>query len=237
MKACQQIRQGIYRIRASRSNCYLVADPGPLLIDTGMPGDEGVILQAMAALGMAPADLRAIFITHAHLDHVGALAAVRAATGAPVTAAARERDHVEGRRMLCSMPRQGASGTLFRGVLFVLEKFVRPYAPVRLDRPWSGPGAGPPAFGLHVIPTPGHSPGSLSFYLPAARALFVGDALTGMPKPRLPLRAGCADYAAALESARRLAACGADICLFGHGEPLAGGAGPVLQELAREAGP
>lgn len=235
MGACQQICDGIYRIQGSRSNIYLVTNPGPLLIDTGMPGDEQVIARAMAELGMAPRDLRAICITHAHLDHIGALAEVKAATGATIIAGLQEKEYIEGRRMLCSMRREGLAGTIFKCILFVLEKFVQKYAPVQLDTAFSGHDGNAPLNGLDILATPGHSPGSLSFYLPSKKALFTGDALTGIPAPRLPLRAGCSNYASALESVRRMAALNADICLFGHGEPLAGGAAAVLQELAQQA--
>ena len=231
----QQICDGVYSIKGSRSNIYLVTAPGPVLIDTGMPGDEQVILQAMRELGLAPRDLRAIFVTHAHLDHIGALAAVKAATGATIIAGEQEKDYIEGRRMLCSMRREGLAGNIFKCILFVLEKFVQKYTPVQLDTPFSAHGGGSPVDGMDIIATPGHSTGRLSFYLPARRALFTGDALTGTPEPRLPLRAGCSDYGSALESVRRLAACDADICLFGHGEPLAGGAAAVLRTLAQQA--
>ncbi len=235
MGTCQQICDGVYRIQGSRSNMYLVTDPGPLLIDTGMPGDEQVIARAMGELGMAPRDLRVICITHAHLDHVGALAAVKAATGATIIAGLQEKEYIEGRRMLCSMRREGLAGNVFKCILFMLEKFVQKYTPVQLDTAFSDQNGTSPVDGVDIIATPGHSPGSLSFYLPSKKALFTGDALTGMPVPRLPLRAGCSNYWSALESVRRLAALNADICLFGHGEPLAGGAAAVLRTLAQQA--
>lgn len=63
-------------------NCYLVVDPATnaaALID---PGDEGErIVEMIRASG---ARLEAIWLTHAHLDHVGALADVKAEWDVPV---------------------------------------------------------------------------------------------------------------------------------------------------------
>ena len=62
-----------------QENCYLLVDPSTdqgLLID---PGDEaGRILEWIAGVRVL-----SILLTHAHRDHVGALAEVRAALGAP----------------------------------------------------------------------------------------------------------------------------------------------------------
>ncbi len=232
MNSCQQVVEGVYRIRGSRSNIYLIDDLGPVLIDTGMPGDETVILQALLDLGFQWRDLRTIFITHAHLDHVGALAAVKAETGAAVVACMREEEHIDGRRMLCSMSREGLGGNVFRCILFIMEKFIQKYQPVHLDTPYCDEGGVGQMGGIEIISTPGHSPGSLSFYYPKQKAIFTGDALTGMPAPGLPLRAGCSDYGQALRSVRRLAELNVDVCLFGHGEPLAVNAASVLCELA-----
>ena len=235
MNAYQQVVEGVFKIRGSRSNIYLVDDSGPVLIDTGMPGDETVILQALHDLGFQPRDLRTIFITHAHLDHVGALAAVKDATGASVVASVNEKDHIEGRKMLCSMPREGLGGSVFRCILFIMEKFVQKYAPVHLDTPYCDEGGVVQMSGIEIIATPGHSLGSLSFYFPKVKAVFTGDALTGMPAPGLPLRAGCSDYGQALRSVRRLAEMDVDACFFGHGEPLVNNAAPILRSLAEQA--
>jgi glyoxylase-like metal-dependent hydrolase (beta-lactamase superfamily II) len=63
-------------------NCYLVVDERTrhaVLVD---PGDEGErILRAVAASG---ATLDAIWLTHAHIDHVGAIAAVRRVHDVPI---------------------------------------------------------------------------------------------------------------------------------------------------------
>jgi glyoxylase-like metal-dependent hydrolase (beta-lactamase superfamily II) len=235
MDVYQKVCEGIYRIRGSRSNIYLVVGSEPVLIDTGMPGDEAVILQALNELGVHSRNLRMILITHAHLDHVGALAAVKGATDARVYASVHEKDHIEGRRLLCSMHREGLGGKVFKCILYVMEKFVKKYEPVQLYSAYSDEEGAGRMDGIEIIPTPGHSPGSLSFYFPAKRAVFVGDALTGTPAPGLPLRAGCSDYARALRSVKRLAQLDADVCLFGHGEPLVGNAASVLRELAGRA--
>ncbi len=235
MDSYQKVCEGIYRIRGSRSNIYLVADPVPVLIDTGMPGDETVILQALNELGVHSRNLRMVLITHAHLDHVGSLAAVKRATDARVLASVHEKDHIEGRRLLCSMPREGLGGKVFKCILYVMEKFVMKYEPVQIYSAYHDEGGAGNVDGVEIIATPGHSPGSLSFYFPAKKAVFVGDALTGTPAPGLPLRAGCSDYARALLSVKRLAQLDADVCLFGHGEPLAGNAAAVLGELASRA--
>ena len=210
MDSYQKVCDGIYRIRGSRSNIYLVKKPVPVLIDTGMPGDETVILQALNELWVHSRNLRMILITHAHLDHVGALAAVKGATDARVLASMHEKDHLEGRKLLCSMHREGLGGKLFKCILYIMEKYVKKYEPIQLYSAYSETDGTGRVDGVHIIPTPGHSPGSLSFYFPALKAVFTGDALTGTPAPGLPLRAGCSDYARSLRSVQSLARLGAD---------------------------
>ena len=231
MHEYEQVTEGVFRIRGKRSNMYLLAEESPALIDTGMPGDGEVILSAIKDLGYAPAALQYIFITHGHLDHVGSLAAVKAATNARVVASINEKDHVEGRKMLCSMKREGAGGKAFRVILFFMEKFFQKYEPARVDLPFGG-GAGSDApAGIKIIETPGHSAGSLSFYHEKKKVLFSGDALSGMPSLRLPLKAGCSDYARALKSVQHIAELDFDACLFGHGEPLIGRAREKVKAL------
>ena len=69
-------------VGAFQENCYLVRADGAekaLLVD---PGDEAERLQAaMSELGVEP---EAILLTHTHIDHIGAVAPIARATGAPV---------------------------------------------------------------------------------------------------------------------------------------------------------
>ena len=55
------------------TNCFLIKAPGQnVLIDTGM-GVNNVILEKVIALGVQPAQLNAILLTHLHGDHLGTL--------------------------------------------------------------------------------------------------------------------------------------------------------------------
>ncbi len=54
------------------------------VIDTGTPGTERRVLEAIRKVGRRPEDVRQIVISHAHGDHAGAAKALREATVAPV---------------------------------------------------------------------------------------------------------------------------------------------------------
>ncbi len=231
----KEIAGNIYHISEGRSNCYLLAGDDLTLVDTGMPGDEKHILAGIADIGRSPGELRHILITHAHMDHMGSVAAMKKASGARVVASVREVDYIEGRRKTWTMGREGVGGKLFKAVLFLMENVFVRYEPAGVDISCAGGELLDCFGGIRVIAAPGHSPGSLSYYVPSGKILFTGDALSGVPELKLPPRAGCADYDAALNTVHKLAELDFDLCLFGHGEPVLHEASQAVRRLASSA--
>jgi glyoxylase-like metal-dependent hydrolase (beta-lactamase superfamily II) len=88
-------------------------------------------------------------------------------------------------------------------------------------------------FGLEIIATPGHTPGHICVLDPIGGLLVAGDALNGNaggvvgPNPQFS-----ADMSMANESVKKLAAFTFDTILFGHGEPVIGGADDQVAALA-----
>jgi glyoxylase-like metal-dependent hydrolase (beta-lactamase superfamily II) len=145
----------MFTVVAYQENCYLVRADGAdkaLLID---PGDEAPKLQsAMDELGVTP---EAILLTHTHIDHIGAVAAIATATGAPVYCPRNEL-----------------------AVLANPGRFFPPdwgtVEPWDAEQPLDG-GERLQLAGLdiEVVPTPGHSPGHVTYVI--GGALFSGDVL------------------------------------------------------------
>lgn len=131
------------------------------------------------------------------------------------------------------MGREGLGGKVFKGVLFLLETFSFRYEPVSVDIPCQGEEVIDCFGGIKVISSPGHSPGSLSFYQSEKRIIFTGDALSGVTELKLPPRLGCANYREALASVQRIAELDFDICLFGHGAPLKKEASQAVRRLLK----
>ena len=52
---------------------FLIEGPMPALVETGSQSSVPAVHAALAALGLGPADLRWIIVTHIHLDHAGAV--------------------------------------------------------------------------------------------------------------------------------------------------------------------
>jgi glyoxylase-like metal-dependent hydrolase (beta-lactamase superfamily II) len=68
----------------------IVGERGSVLVDTGLAQTPArLVLPALAALGLAPADLRFIVVTHSDVDHSGGLGAMLAAAPAATAVAHR----------------------------------------------------------------------------------------------------------------------------------------------------
>jgi hydroxyacylglutathione hydrolase len=142
-----------------QENAYIVrADAGArraVMID---PGEEPErLLDAARALGV---EIEAILITHCHFDHVGAVAPVARATGAPV---------------YCPEIERGVLADIMR---FVPWEGFGPFESYEADHAVKG-GERLRLAGLEldVLFTPGHSPGHVTYALPAHEAIFSGDVL------------------------------------------------------------
>ena len=128
----------------------LVTSPdGHVLLDGATPAAGPQILDNIRSLGFDPRDVRAIVFSHEHFDHVGGLAAVQTATGAPVYA------------------RPEAIATLQRGASDESDpQFgeLADFAPVTDVR--TVPETGVLQAGgveVHAIPTPGHAVGGTTW--------------------------------------------------------------------------
>ena len=69
------------------SAILILGDQNHVLIDTGTQKGSEVVLANLRALGATPKDIGLIFYSHEHFDHVGGLAFIQQATGAPILSA------------------------------------------------------------------------------------------------------------------------------------------------------
>jgi len=162
---------------AFAENCYLVADPDSgdaAIVD---PGEEAGLF--LARLRHERWTLRAVWLTHAHVDHVAGVAAVRAALDVPVFL------HPADRALYDGVPAQAA--------MFGLDT-APPPAPDHAFAEGETVSAG--ACRFRVLHTPGHTPGGVS--LVGHGMAFVGDTLFAGSIGRTDLPGG--DLRALIES-------------------------------------
>ena len=160
---------------------YLLRGARTMLVDTGVATTPAeAILPALGALGVAPADLDFVLISHADVDHYGGNAAMRAAApGAIFCAHAADAAWIEDR------------GRALRERYGWYEAHGIGYAP-DLAAWLRDAGGAPAALDLHlvggetfrlgprlvvqVLHLPGHSPGHLGLWEPLSRTAIVTDA-------------------------------------------------------------
>ena len=217
MKKSDQNR--IVQIPMMSSNAYVVANGrNAILIDCGMKKKEKKILAALEGMRLSPDDIKLIILTHTHYDHAGSLKALQEITGAKVLAHQAEAACLE--QGYCAFPK----GTMWFPKIMsaigrALNKWVGRYTPVAPDIAISKRFDLKP-FGVdgYVLPTPGHTAGSLSVIIEGRHAI-VGDTLFNIFKRSVyPPYAN--DQEILLKSWKKLLETGCEHFYPGHGKPF-----------------
>lgn len=76
-------------------NIYLITGENCYLIDSGVSGSEKIIDEYLHSIGRNMSDIKGIFLTHAHPDHIGGAAEIKRITGCKVYAPMSELDWIE----------------------------------------------------------------------------------------------------------------------------------------------
>jgi hydroxyacylglutathione hydrolase len=163
-------------------NCSIIADPitrEAMVVD---PGDE--VTRILDLVGRHKLTVNVIVSTHAHIDHVGGLSKLHQYTGAPVL---MHRDDLP---LYQAMDMQASFLGVHPPELTDIDQLLKEGDVLR----WG-------SFEAHVLHTPGHTPGSVSLYLPhdagkvaaPAPQLFSGDTLFAGSIGRTDLWGGSMD--------------------------------------------
>jgi len=155
---------------AFAENCYLVADRDAgevILVD---PGEEADLF--LARIESEQLALSAVWLTHAHLDHVLGVAEIKERTGVPVWL------HPADRPLYDHVPAQAAT--------LVGMQVPAPPPPDHEIVPGHALSVGTCAFDVRYVP--GHSPGSVAFV--GEGMAFVGDAVFAGSVGRVDLPGG-----------------------------------------------
>jgi glyoxylase-like metal-dependent hydrolase (beta-lactamase superfamily II) len=237
----REVAEGVFRLGTGWLNFYLVEEDGEFtLIDAGYPRYWRHLTEAVEVLGTSLEAIRAVILTHHHVDHVGIAQRLRSTARARVFVGEGDLWIVAG-----NYPSHANPGFYRKaswrpsGIRFIAHSAAAgggKYRPVQgvealkenqtLDLP------GRP----RVIATPGHTGGHHSLALEERGVLFAGDAMASYDyvsgRRGVGLHRLNDDRETALASLAHLDRIDAKVVLFGHGEPWTDGLQRAL-EIAR----
>jgi len=153
---------------------YLIEGPAPVLIETGSQTSVPVLLAALGQIGVGPAELAGVAVTHIHLDHAGGVGDVaRAFPSATVYV------HEKGARHLADPSRLiDSAARVYGPLLDSLYGRIDPTPPERLhvledgEEIEVGPGRS-----LVAVDSPGHAKHHVGLHDSLSGVLFAGDAV------------------------------------------------------------
>ena len=230
--AFEEVAPGVARLGIAFVNVYFLGEPGGpwTLVDAGLPHTTALTRGAAAERFGEGARPEAIVLTHGHFDHAGSAHALAEGWDVPIYAHPMELPFLTGRS---DYPPQDPT---MGGAIAFLARFF-PHAGYDFGdrvRPLPEEGTAPGAPGWCWLHTPGHTPGHVSLFRAADRALVAGDALATMDldawsaqvtKPRAlsrPPAPFTPDWDAARQSVEHLVELEPVLIAAGHGLPVAG---------------
>lgn len=239
--ALTRVTERIHVAQTPLVNWTLVTgDSGVMLIDAGYPGDRADVLTSLKSLGYGPADVTAILLTHAHIDHLGTAIWFATTHDTPVYCHAAEVGHAKREyleqvspvallahlwkpRWLRWSVEVAGKGGLVRDGIPTTRALTPEIAATLPGRP-------------QALPTPGHTRGHCSYLVDGV--LVTGDALvTGHPLstvrgPQLLPAIANHDQAQCALSLSALATADTQTLIPGHGDIWFG---PIAEAVQRAA--
>jgi len=211
----------IYTIPLGFDHCYILQDKGTVMVDGGSPKTVKQFRKTIEEIHLNPKDIKLMILTHGHWDHIGSAKEIKDLTGAKIALHEKEKEWLE-KSQKPMPPGVTLWGHIFGGIIRTFLPFIHiPSTKVDLvlgDESMSLSEYGIPG---RVIPTPGHSSGSVSVLLETGEA-FVGD--LAMNKFPLRLSPGPPIFAEDWETLKKswqiLLDQGAKTVYPAHGEPF-----------------
>jgi glyoxylase-like metal-dependent hydrolase (beta-lactamase superfamily II) len=215
---------------------------GVTVVDAGLPGYRRQLDPVLDTMGRTRDDVRAVVLTHGHIDHVGM-------TGVLADGGARVFLHPADAALAADRRRNRTDRSPVRYLHYpATVAFVAHCVAQGAARPPAMPEAAPMGDGdvldvpgrPVVTHAPGHTDGSCVLEFREHDAVFVGDALCTVSPwsgatadPQIQTRASNRDSRAALASLSRLAGITARLVLPGHGPPWRDGVAAAVRSAHR----
>ena len=221
------VTETVHLAHGEAVNWLLVTDDsGVMLVDAGYPGDRADVLASMRQLGYEPGDLRAILLTHAHIDHLGSAIWFAKTHGTPVYCHADEVGHAKREYLEQASPLDIALHIWKPRWALWTAHVVRNGGLIREGIPTTQPLTAEVAADLPgqpmAIPTPGHTGGHCSYLidgiLASGDALVTGHPLLSHSGPQLLPALFSHDQDGCIRSLAALALLDTDVLVPGHGD-------------------
>lgn len=236
-----QITETVTLAQGGAVNWLLVTDDaGVMLIDAGYPGDRDDVRASLRALGYDAADVRAVLLTHAHVDHLGSAIWLAKTHGTPVYCHPDEVGHAQREYLEQASPLAVAAHLWHPRWARWSAHVVRSGGLSREGIPTAQPLTAEIAATLPghpmAIPTPGHTGGHCSYVvdgvLASGDALITGHPLVADRGPQLLPALFSHHQDACVRSLNALALLETDLLAPGHGDLWRGPIGEATERAA-----
>ena len=242
----QEVAADVFCVEGTAVNWVLLRDGTELtLIDAGWVGDTSAVEDSIRALGRHPLDVQAVLLTHAHLDHMGAINHFHDRYDTSVFMSSAEVVHARDGHLEQAHPTGIVKRCYRPSALRWTARIIAAGAlkPAKIPHAQPYPRAG--ALDLPGNPVPiacaGHTSGHSAFHLPDKGVLITGDALvtghllspvSGLQLLQPIFAHAPADAEAALQT---LADMDAGVLVPGHGEPWRGTPAAAAEQARRQS--
>ncbi len=218
--AVKKVKENVFEISLGYVNIHLLVGDDLTLIDTGTPGSASKILAAVEEIGYSASDVDHILVTHYHADHIGSLAALKEATGAPAYMHKLDADLVRGGVNTRPVhPAPGFFNAILVRLLLRIGGLFSNNKPVEIENEIQDGDVLDFADGLQARLVPGHSAGQLAFLRPHdGGVLFAADTASNMFG--LGYSIIYEDIEEGMRSLEKLSQLDFETACFGHGKPI-----------------